>query len=111
MSYILQNKKRLADKTSNTYANSSVFNNVLFIDIVEAQGRFTIATSNERIVGEASEYRRLANAVFAAQYNLLFCYFDSRHVVVVDDVARTNRAAPAAITIDDTSLCTCTSLI
>lgn len=98
MSCILQNKKRLADKTSNTHTNSSVFNNVFFIDIVEAQSRLTIATGNERIVGKASEYRCLANAVFAAQYNLLLCYFDSRHVVVVvDDVARISRATPAAI--------------
>lgn len=93
---ILQNKKRLVDIRLNTHANSPVFNNVFFIDIVEAQGRLTIATGNECIVSKASEYRRLADAVFAAQYNLLLRYFDRRHVVVID-VTRTSLSVVSTV--------------
>lgn len=59
-------KKQLMDIRLNTHANSSVFNNVLLIDIVEAQGRFTITTGNKCIVCKTSEYRCLADAVFTA---------------------------------------------
>lgn len=64
-----------------THSYSSVLDDVLLVYVVEAQGRFAVAAGNERVVGEAPEYRRLADTVLAAQYNLLLRHLDGRHVV------------------------------
>lgn len=49
-----------------TYAYPSVLDDVLLVDIVEAQSRLAVVAGDERVVGEAPEYRRLADAVLAA---------------------------------------------
>lgn len=64
-----------------THAYPSILDDVLFVDVVKAQGRLAVVAGDERVVGEAPEYRRLSDAVLAAQYNLLLRHLDGRHVV------------------------------